>query len=134
MRSLKPMVLVVLLVAGSTAQADGRIRNAVANWQEARQERREMRSGCGCQSAPAQPQPAPAAQPTPTVVATSYSGIGVPVDATPYQPIQVGQPLPTSCGPGGCGQRQFAPQVFSPPVFGGGWFRPTTCGPNGCGR
>lgn len=54
---------------------------------------------------PAQMVAAPAAL-TPVVVQTSYSGVGVPVDPTPYQPIRLGRPLPVPvfgpCGPGGC--------------------------------
>lgn len=82
--------------------------------------------GGGCQPAAQQPEPqwVPATAAAPVVVRTSYDGLGVPVSPVQYQPIQVGQPLPT-------GVRQFSPQVFSPPLWGG--FCPT-CPNGGCGR
>ena len=48
--------------------------------------------------------PAPQLQPPPAVVATSYDGLGVPADATPYQPIRLTAPLPTcpTCVGGVC--------------------------------
>ena len=128
MRSLTKMLLrgLAALTVLSGAQA-GPIRNAVSAWQEARQERREARcGGCG-QPVQQQQQAAPA----PTVVTTSYSGVGVPVDATPYTPIQVGQPLPTSCGPGGCGQGvRFGVGVGPVQMWGGfgGGYCPTCSG------
>jgi hypothetical protein len=121
MRSLTKLILCGVLAALSAASADaGPLRNLFA---------RGRCPGAGCQ--PPAPQPAPAWVPAtlagyaqPVVVQTSYSGVGVPVDATPYQPIQVGRPLPVA-------PRQFAPQLFSPPVWGG--YCPT-CPQGGCGR
>jgi hypothetical protein len=64
--------------------------------------------GAGCQpTAPVRYAPAPrwvpATPAAPVVVQTSYSGVGVPADATPYPPIRVGVPLPTTCT--NCGGR-----------------------------
>ena len=88
----------VLVLGAVSAQAGGRIREAVANW-------RANRGGCGgCQptAAPVQYQPAPAVT-MPVVAQTSYAGVGVPVDATPYQPIRLTRPLPV-CSQDGCGR------------------------------
>jgi len=92
------MTTAVLVLSAISAQA-GPLRNAVANW-------RASRGGCGtCQpatAAPVQYQPAPAVT-MPVVAQTSYAGVGVPVDATPYQPIRLTRPLPV-CSPDGCGR------------------------------
>lgn len=61
--------------------------------------------GVGCR--PTATQSAPTRVPTTAaaqVVQTSYSGVGVPIDATPYRPIRLAVPLSTgpACVGGSC--------------------------------
>lgn len=98
MRFMTRLILTtaVLVLTAVSAQAGGRIREAVANW-------RANRGGCGgCQpaAAPVHYQPAPAVtMPQPnTVVQTSYHPVAGGFDATAYQPIRLGSPVPVCSG------------------------------------
>lgn len=90
------MTAAVLVLSAVSAEAGGRIREAVANW-------RANRGGCNaCQpaAAPVQYQPAPAVtMPQPnTVVQTSYHLVAGGFDGTAYQPIRMTSPVPVCSG------------------------------------
>lgn len=93
---------------------------------------RHRGGGCQCQQAPAQGgcgqavQYGQAVQSQGTVVVTTSYQPPAVADGTGYMPITLnGQPLPTSCGPGGCLLPGRIPPAGPVPSGNGAFFSPT---------